>query len=107
MSPTPSAAQPVTFINVFTVEPAFQQRLVELLHHVTSEYVRTAVGFISSRLHRSLDGRKVTMYSQWQSMTDYEAMRADPRPRQYLEEALAIAKFDPGSYEVVADFAPP
>jgi hypothetical protein len=33
--------------------------------------------------------------------------RADPRPRGYLEEALAIARFEPGRYEVVADFAPP
>jgi quinol monooxygenase YgiN len=108
MSATPSGSQqPVAFINVFTVEPANQQRLVDLLTHVTTEYVRHAAGFVSSRLHRSLDGRKVTMYAQWRSMADYEAMRADPRPRSYLEEALAIARFDPGSYEVVADFAPP
>jgi quinol monooxygenase YgiN len=108
MPATPSGSrQLVTFINVFTVEPGSQQRLVDLLMHVTSEYVRHAAGFVSSRLHRSLDGRKVTMVAQWRSMADYEAMRADPRPRSYLEEALAIAQFEPDSYEVVADFTAP
>jgi len=97
----------VTFINVFTVDPAKQPRLVELLTEVTDTYVRHARGFISSSLHRSLDGTKVTMYAQWQSLADYEAMRKEPGPLPYLQEALTIAKFDPGTYEVVQSFGPP
>jgi hypothetical protein len=46
------------------------------------------------------------MYGQWRSMADYEAMRRDPRPVPHFEQALAIATFEPGSYEVVADLAP-
>jgi len=99
-------AKLVTFINVFTVDPTNQQRVVELLSQVTHDIVRHAPGFVASSLHRSLDGTKVTMYAQWRSMADYEAMRKDPRPRAYLEEALSIAKFEPGSYEVVEDYAP-
>jgi hypothetical protein len=34
-------------------------------------------------------------------------MRADPTARPYLERALAIAKFEPGMYEVVETFAQP
>ena len=60
----------VTFINVFTVAPANQPRLVALLTEVTDSYVRHARGFISSSLHRSLDGTRVTMYAQWQSLAD-------------------------------------
>jgi quinol monooxygenase YgiN len=97
----------VIFINVFTVEPANQDEVVDLLRRVTREIVRHAPGFVSSTLHRSLDGTKVTMYATWRSMADYEAMRADPRPRPYFERALAIATFAPGAYEVVDDFAPP
>lgn len=96
----------VTFINVFTMEPADQARVVELLTRVTQDIVRHATGFVSSRLHRGLDGTKVTMVAEWRSMADYEAMRADPRPRPALEEAMKIATFAPGSYEVVAEFAP-
>ncbi|MFI5301474.1 MAG: antibiotic biosynthesis monooxygenase family protein, partial [Polyangiales bacterium] len=96
----------VTFINVFTVEPANQQRLVDLLTQVTEKFVRHAAGFVSSALHLSVDGTKVTMYAQWRSIEDYEAMRKDPAPLPYLQEALTFAKFEPGRYEVAEVFAP-
>jgi quinol monooxygenase YgiN len=91
----------ITFINVFKVAPADRQRLIELLTSATENSIRFAPGFVSARLHRSLDGTKVTMYAQWRSIADYEAMRADPAPLPYLQQALAIAQFEPGMYEVV------
>src|ERR1700737_2977348 len=91
----------VTLINVFTVDPTHQQRLVELLTRATEVSVRHAPGFVSASLHRSLDGTKVTMYAQWRSVEDYQAMRGNPAASPYLQQALAIAKFDPGMYEVV------
>jgi len=97
----------ITLINVFTVDPSNQSRLVELLTKATDTFVRHARGFISSSLHRSRDGTKVTMYAQWRSLDDYEAMRRDPAPVPYLQEALAIATFEPGVYDVVESFAPP
>jgi quinol monooxygenase YgiN len=81
--------------------------LIDLLTRATEESVRTAPGFISARLHRSLDGTKVTMYAQWRSNEDYQAMREDPAPLPYLAQALAIAKFEPGMYAVVQSFSPP
>ena len=97
----------VTLINIFTVDPANQQRLVDLLTEATRTSVMHAAGFVAAALHRSVDGTKVTMYAQWRSLDDYEAMRRDPGPIPYLEEALTIANFEPGSYEVVESFAPP
>lgn len=94
----------VTLINVFTVEPGDQLRLVELLARATEASVAQAPGFISASLHRSLDGTKVTMYAQWRSVEDYQAMREDPAPLPYLREALTIAKFEPGMYEVVETY---
>jgi len=70
----------ITTINVFTVEPPNQQRLVDLLIRATDDFVCKAPGFLSSTLHRGLDGETVTMYAQWRSVEDYEAMRRDPRP---------------------------
>jgi len=96
----------VTFINVFTVAPENQERLVGLLTQVTEGSVRHAAGFVSSSLHRSLDGTKVTMYAQWRTIEDYEAMRKDPTPAPFLREALTFAKFEPGMYEVVETFEP-
>jgi quinol monooxygenase YgiN len=98
--------KPVTLINVFTVEPGKQQELIELLIKATEGSVRHARGFLSARLHRSLDGTKVTMYAQWRSNEEYQAMRKDPGPLPYLQQALAIAKFEPGMYEVVQTFSP-
>jgi quinol monooxygenase YgiN len=95
----------VTLINVFMVEPANQERLLDLLVRATETSVRHAPGFISASLHRGLDGTKVTMYAQWRSVEDYEAMRRNPAPLPYLQQALAIAKFDPGMYEVVETFS--
>ena len=96
----------VALINVFTVEPANQQRLVDLLTRATDGSVNRAPGFISSTLHRSIDGTKVTMYAQWRSAEDYQAMRQDPGRLPFLEEALTIAKFEAGMYEIVQTFWP-
>jgi quinol monooxygenase YgiN len=100
-------AKLITLINVFTVEPANQQRLVELLSRATDSPVRHQPGFVSASLHRSVDGNKVTMYAQWRSIEDYQAMRENPDPAPFLQDALALAKFDPGMYEVVESYFPP
>ena len=67
-----------TLINIFVVEPLDQQQLVELLIKATNDSIRHAQGFISASLHRSLDGTKVTMYAQWQSIENYQKMRSNP-----------------------------
>jgi quinol monooxygenase YgiN len=96
----------VTVINVFTGAPDQQQEIMDLLARATESSVRHAPGFISASLHRSLDGTKVVMYAQWRSIADYQAMREDPAPRPYLQQALALAKFEPGMYEVVETYSP-
>ena len=96
-------AKLVTLINVFTVETANQQRLVA---HVTIESVRHAPGFVSATLLRSFDGAKVTMYAQWRTIEDYQAMRNNPASRGYLQQVLAIARFEPGMYEIVESYLP-
>ena len=96
----------LTLINDFSVNPVNQQKLVELLTRATADSVRKITGFISSSLHRSLDGTKVTMYAQWRSMEDYQNMRNNAQASPYLDEALKIATFAPGMYEVAETFLP-
>jgi hypothetical protein len=96
----------IVLINVFTVKAGDQDRLVGLLTRATDGFVNRAAGFISARLHRSLDGTKVTMYARWRSPEDYQRMRDDPGPRPFLEEALTFAAFEPGIYEMVCRFEP-
>jgi quinol monooxygenase YgiN len=99
-------AKLVTLINVFTVEPENQRRLVELLARATDTSVRHAPGFVSASLHRSLDGTRVTMYAQWRTIEDYEGMRRNRAPAPFLQQALALARFEPGMYEVVESYSP-
>jgi quinol monooxygenase YgiN len=94
-----------TFINFFTVDPTRQQELVDLPARAT-EIVRRATGLISANLHRSVHGSKVTMYAQWRSIEDYEAMRANPAPLPHLQQALTFAGFEPAMYEVVETYSP-
>ena len=96
----------LTLINIFTVEPANQQELVELLIQATQSTVRHVEGFVSASLHRSLDGTKVAMYAQWRSVEDYQAMRSTPTASPYLQNALGLARFEIGMYEVVETFDP-
>ena len=87
----------LTLINVFTVDPANQKKLIDLLTMATETTVSHVKGFISSALHSSLDGRKVTMYAQWESIEDYQAMRNNSMASPYLDQALAecSSKFGP------------
>jgi quinol monooxygenase YgiN len=96
----------LTLINVFTVDPSNQLQLTNLLTSATETSVRKMPGFISSSLHRSIDGTKVTMYAQWRSLEDYQKMRSNNEAAPYLEKALTISTFDSGMYEVVETFSP-
>jgi hypothetical protein len=58
-----------------------------------------------STLHRSLDGLNLTMRAQWRSVEGFQATREDPGPLPIFREALAIAQFQPGMYEVVRTFS--
>ena len=95
---------PLTLINVFTVLPENQDALIALLSDVTRQNVRHHKGFISASLHRGIDGKKVTMYAQWASVADYQAMRQNPGAVPALEQALKLATFDSGMYEVAEIF---
>ena len=106
MSQTSEKGGMITLINVFTVEPVNQHRLVDLLSRATDGSVNRAPGFMSSTLHRSIDGTKVTMYAQWRSAEDYQAMRQGSGSLPFLQEALTIARFEPGMYEIVRTFLP-
>src|SRR5258708_22720802 len=88
----------ITLINVFTVEPVNQRRLIELLTEATEVSVRRAQGFVSASLHRSTDGTKVTMYAQWRSIDDYQAMRRYPPPLPLLQLALTNPHFEYAIY---------
>jgi quinol monooxygenase YgiN len=91
----------VTLINVFTVAPEDQQRLVDILIDATQKVMRKQPGFVSANIHRSLDGTQVTNYAQWRSREVFEAMLQNQEAAKHMEDAARIAeRFDPHLYEV-------
>jgi quinol monooxygenase YgiN len=90
----------VTLINVFTVAPEHQERLIDLLDRATEEVMRHLPGFVSANLHKSLDGTRVVNYAQWESRAAFEAMLANPEAQRHMAQALTFAHSEPHLYEV-------
>ena len=91
----------VTLVNVFTVAPDKQQRLVDVLAEAATTMKRIH-GYVSSNLHKGLDGTKVVNYVQWESRRDFEAMLENPgEAAPHMREAADLAeKYEPDLYEV-------
>lgn len=91
----------VTLVNVFTVQPEDQQRLVDLLVEATQTTMNRMPGYVSANIHRSLDGTRVVNYAQWRSREDFEAMLRNPEAAPHMRAAAEIAeRFEPHLYEV-------
>ncbi|MBW3590403.1 MAG: antibiotic biosynthesis monooxygenase [Actinobacteria bacterium] len=95
----------LTLINVFTVSPENQDRLVNLLIEATEQTMRHLPGFVSASIHKSLDGGRVINYAQWESREDFEAMMNEPEARGHMAAAASFAEFDPILCEVSATFS--
>jgi heme-degrading monooxygenase HmoA len=92
----------VILINVFTVDPAEQQHLIDRWQQATDEVIRHVPGFVSANIHRSLDGTKVVNYAQWESQEAFQAMLRDPEAGPLLRELGQIATPAPVLCEVVS-----
>jgi heme-degrading monooxygenase HmoA len=71
--------QPVTLINAFEVPAGEEEQFLKSWHE-TAEVLRQAPGFISTRLHESLDPQAKFRFinvAQWESAQHFqEAMKA-------------------------------
>lgn len=90
----------VTLINVFTVEPGNQQRLVKLLVEATEKTMKNLPGFVSATIHKSADGVRVANYAQWRRREDFEAMLNNPEATAHMKPIMEMATFDAHLYEV-------
>lgn len=91
----------ITLINIFTVDPQNQQRLVDMLVETTEQIMNIQEGFISANIHKSLDGTKVVNYAQWKSRDAFEKMLNNPKAMIHMNDVLNIAKSDGRLYDVV------
>ncbi len=97
-----AGAPVVTLVNVFTVDPENQQRLIELWQRATDEVMRHLPGFVSANIHRSLDGTKVVNYAQWASIDAFNAMLQNPEAGEYVRKLGEVGTPAPVLCEVVS-----
>src|ERR1700730_4275032 len=87
-----------TMINAFEVEPEKQQELVDIWLEEGKKF-ETWPGFVSATLHRSLDGKRVLNYAQWQKAEDWQALAK--QGVQLFARFKGVGRADPHLYEVV------
>ncbi len=85
---------PVTLINQLSVAPENQQALIASLRDNTETIIAKLKGWISTELVASHDGKRVVIYSKWQSAEHIQAMRQDPRMQAYFPSIAALATID-------------
>jgi quinol monooxygenase YgiN len=91
----------VRFINVWSVDPANQQQLVDLSVEIIEAVQKTEVGFVSASIHQSLDGSQVIIYAQWRSQEDWMRSLKNPELTSRAEKMTQIGKPLPKLYQVV------
>lgn len=90
-----------TLINVLTVEPENQSKLLESLRQNSESVVSTLPGWISTSFVASHDKRRVVIYSQWRDLAALRGMQSHPRMQAYFPHVAALASFDSISGDVI------
>lgn len=96
---------PITLINVYNCRPERQPELMLALEGLTHA-ARLLPGFLSARLHRSLNGKHVVNYAEWESVEHWRAMVRHPSVQNWMERVVALATFEPQVYAPAETYSP-
>ena len=95
-----SAQQPVTQITFIEAEPGKQDDALAIMAERARSMAKQP-GFVSISLHRSLDGRRIVNYVQWQSRESLAAAHRSPEfRREWTQLGEMTDEIDPHLYEV-------
>jgi heme-degrading monooxygenase HmoA len=93
--------QPVTQITVVEPEPGRQAEALSVMSE-RARFMARQPGFVSISLHRSLDGRRIVNYIQWQNRDLLQAAHKSPEFRKEWGHFDQVTdEIDPHLYEVV------
>ena len=93
--------QPVTQITVIESEPEKQAEALSLMTE-RARFMSRQPGFVSISLHRSLDGRRIVNYIQWQNRDLLRSAHESPKFRKEWGHFDQLTdEIDPHLYEVV------
>ena len=92
--------QPVTQITIIESEPGRQEEALSVMAE-RAQFMARQPGFISISLHRSLDGRRIVNYVQWQNRDLLHAAHRSPEFRKEWRRFDQVTDdIDPHLYEV-------
>jgi heme-degrading monooxygenase HmoA len=92
--------QTVTQITVIESEPERQQEALSLMAE-RARFMARQPGFVSISLHRSLDGRRIVSYIQWQNRELLQEAHKSPNFRKDWRKFDDLTdQIDPHLYEV-------
>jgi len=92
--------QPVTQITIIESEPEKQAEALSVMTE-RARFMASQPGFVSISLHRSLDGRRIVNYVQWQNRDLLQSAHQSPEFRMrwgHFDEITS--EIDPHLYEV-------
>ena len=78
-----------------------QQKVADMLEDASKQILSKHDGFISIRIHKSLDGKRVMSYVQWENKDAIEKMLNDPRAIIQMNDIARVAKVERTLYELV------
>jgi len=100
MSRITKGNQTVTQITFIEVEPEKQPEALSLMTE-RAHFMARQPGFVSISLHRSLDGRRIVNYLQWQNRELLQAAHKSPEFRKAWRKFDDLTdQIDPHLYEV-------
>ena len=92
--------QSVTQITIIESEPEKQAEVLSVMRE-RAKFMSRQPGFISISLHRSLDGRRVINYIQWQDRVRLRQAHQSPEfRREWGHFDQLTDEIDPNLYEV-------
>ena len=99
--PTIATNGAFTLINIFDVEPENVEPLIARLREVTEATMQFLPGFISTSVHRGVDGMTVANYAQWATEADFKAIMRLPEVRAHFDDVKRLTtRITPHLYRV-------
>lgn len=89
----------VTLINVYSVDPANQEKLLQELIEAAETIMKSQNGFIGSRILKSRDGKSVTVYAHWERVEDAAEVFRNPKNVEYLKRIAQLGSPNPSFYD--------
>lgn len=60
----------VELITIITVEPKYQELIVDNVQEILRKFARAQSGFITSKIYKSIDGTRIAYYIRWKNQSD-------------------------------------